>query len=87
MSQEKEIIKKKIIYRSSHRGTKEMDILMVSFVNSILDQLNTDELKNLNKFVSLDDEVLIRLKKGIKTNDAVDIKLNKLLKLFKNFNQ
>ena len=32
MSRNKEEIKNKIIYRSSYRGTKEMDILMTNFV-------------------------------------------------------
>jgi len=29
----KEILKKQIIYRSKHRGTKEMDILLGKFTN------------------------------------------------------
>ena len=36
MSSNKEEIKKKIIYRSSYRGTKEMDILMTNFVKNII---------------------------------------------------
>ena len=28
----KEILKKQIIYRSTHRGTKEMDLLLGNFV-------------------------------------------------------
>ena len=33
MSSNKEKLKNKIIYRASYRGTKEMDILMIGFVN------------------------------------------------------
>ena len=45
MSQNKEDLKNKIIYRASYRGTKEMDILMSRFVNSLIDKLKTNELK------------------------------------------
>ena len=31
-----ENLKKKILYRSSYRGTKEMDILLTSFVNKYI---------------------------------------------------
>ena len=40
----KDDIKKRIIYRASYRGTKEMDILISSFVNNIINHLNIDEL-------------------------------------------
>ena len=40
MLENKEELKNKIIYRASYRGTKEMDILMISFVNSIIHKLN-----------------------------------------------
>ena len=62
MSQNKEDIKKKIIYRSSYRGTKEMDILMISFVKSIINELDYNQLIQLDKFINLDDEILKSLK-------------------------
>ena len=63
MSQNREEIKNKIIYRASYRGTKEMDILMIGFVRSIIKNLNESELKILNAFVNMDDETLKSLKK------------------------
>ena len=39
MSENIEELKKKIIYRASYRGTKEMDILMYNFVNSLINDL------------------------------------------------
>ena len=63
MSQNKEDLKNKIIYRASYRGTKEMDILMTAFVKSFIDELNEDTLKILDSFVNLDDEKLISIKK------------------------
>jgi len=62
MSQNKEDIKNKIIYRSSYRGTKEMDILMTNFVKSIINELDYNQLIQLDKFINLDDEILKSLK-------------------------
>ena len=62
MSRNKEEIKNKIIYRSSYRGTKEMDILMTSFVKSIINELDYNQLIQLDKFINLDDEILKSLK-------------------------
>ena len=63
MSQNKEDLKNKIIYRATYRGTKEMDILMTTFVNSLINKLDENYLKILDLFVNLDDETLISLKK------------------------
>ena len=38
-------IKKKIIYRSNYRGTKEMDKLLGAFTNKYLDKLDYEDLK------------------------------------------
>ena len=84
MSQNKEEIKNKIIYRSSYRGTKEMDILMTNFVKSIINDLDINQLKQLDEFVNLDDEVL----KSIKNKESrieINKKLIFLLKKFQNF--
>ena len=59
MSQNKEDLKNKIIYRASYRGTKEMDILMTAFVKSFIDELDQDLLKVMDSFVNMDDETLI----------------------------
>ena len=63
MSDNKEELKNKIIYRASYRGSKEMDILMSNFVSSLIKNLNFSELKELDALVSLDDESLINIKK------------------------
>ena len=36
----KEILKKQIFYRSSHRGTKEMDLLLGTFVKKHIDSFD-----------------------------------------------
>ena len=72
MPQNKEELKNKILYRASYRGTKEMDIMMTKFVNSIIHDLNIDDLKELDLLVNQDDETLISLKKGL-----VNLKIKK----------
>ena len=79
----KDDIKKRIIYRASYRGTKELDILISSFVIKIINDLSNDELNQLEKFVNLDDQKLIKLNKSF--NDSGNDYLNKILKLFHNF--
>ena len=59
----KEEIKNKIIYRASYRGTKEMDILMTSFVRSIINNIDENYLETLNDFVNMDDETLKSIRK------------------------
>ena len=78
MSQNKEDLKNKIIYRASYRGTKEMDILMTGFVKSIIEELDVDKLQILNDFVNMDDQELASIKKkesllNIKNEILLDI--------------
>ena len=82
MSDNKEELKNKIIYRASYRGSKEMDILMTNFVKSLVNNLNLEELKELNYLVNLDDEVL----KNVKNNILIDnIQITDLIKNFQKF--
>ena len=76
-------LKNKIIYRSSYRGTKEMEILLKSFVKDIINQLNNKELENLLNLLNIDDDSLYKFKQGIKTE--VQITENRITKLFKNY--
>ena len=76
-------LKKKIIYRSTYRGTKEMDTLISSFTKKIINDLNGDELISLSNLLDIDDENLYKLNQGLST--AVDIEENKVSKLFKEF--
>ncbi len=82
MSDNKEELKNKIIYRASYRGSKEMDILMSKFVNSLIKDLNFSELKELDSLVNLDDESLKNIK-----NDILSEKTNRtnIIKKFQNF--
>ena len=83
MNADIEQIKKKIIYRSNYRGTKEMDKLLGAFTNRYLDQLNYEDLNELVKFLEIDDNNLYNFYNGLDTNIKFDD--NKINNLFKNF--
>ena len=76
-------LKKKIIYRSTYRGTKEMDALISSFTKQIMNDLSVDELINLSNLLDIDDENLYKFNQGL--SPTVDIEKNKVSKLFKEF--
>ena len=82
MFDKKEELKNKIIYRASYRGSKEMDILMFNFVNSLIEDLNIEELKELDFLVNLDDESLVDIKNNILNKK---IPLTNLIKKFQEF--
>ena len=74
MSLNKEDLKNKIIYRASYRGTKEMDMLIIAFVKSIINEINDNTLLTLDEFVNMNDETLISVKNKkslINTNDPL----------------
>ena len=74
MSPNKEDLKNKIIYRASYRGTKEMDMLIIAFVKSIINKINDSSLEKLDEFVNMNDETLMSIKNKqslINTNDPI----------------
>jgi antitoxin CptB len=83
MSIDTEDFKKKIIYRSRYRGTKEMDILLSSFTQKYINTLTDIELVYLCNLLDLDDENLYNFNQG-KILDK-KIETNKVTELFKNF--
>ena len=83
MSLDIDELKRKIIYISNYRGTKEMDILLSSFVESIISQLNKEELENLLNFLNIDDDNLFKYKQGLETE--VQVSENKITRLFKDY--
>ena len=85
MFENKEELKNKIIYRASYRGTKEMDILMINFVNSIIHELNLEQLNQLDDFVNMDDETLVSIKNDESLINFDDPSIYKLVENFKKF--
>ena len=78
-----EDLKKKIIYRSSYRGTKEMDTLLGSFAKKYINTFNDKELKCLLDLLDLDDENLYKFNQG--EDIFINIEKNKVSVLFKEF--
>ena len=76
-------LRKKIIYRSNYRGTKEMDKLLGSFTKTYINELSKDDLVKLEKLLDIDDSNLYNFLNGLKTD--VFIEKNNVTDLFKNF--
>ena len=83
MSEKLEIFKKKLLYRASYRGTKEMDILLTKFVKKYLNNFNMDQLKQLEKFLKFEDEIIYNFYNFNKVKK--DINKNKISEIFKKF--
>ena len=83
MNNELEIFKKKLIYRAAYRGTKEMDILLSSFVNKHLDLFDKNHLLELDKFLNFEDEIILDFYHNNVIKKNIDE--NKISKIFKNF--
>jgi len=78
-----EQLKKKIIYRSNYRGTKEMDKLLGAFTKKYIDKLDIEELFELEKLLNIDDNNLYNFYNGLETEKVFNE--NKINSLFKNF--
>ena len=78
-----EKLKKKIIYRSNYRGTKEMDKLLGAFTKKYINKLSNEDLIDLEKLLDLDDDNLYNFYNSLNTN--IKFKKNKINLLFKNF--
>ena len=76
-------LKKKIIYRSNYRGTKEMDKLLGAFTKTYINQLSKNDLIKLEKLLDVDDSNLYNFLNGLNTDVIIDE--NKVTNLFKNF--
>jgi len=83
MKNKKKLINQ-MIYRSTHRGTKEMDILLGGFVKKYINNLDDNELVELDKILNYEDEVLYKLYFNKDNNNSNnDSKIIKMLKEFK----
>ena len=76
-------LKKKIIYRSNYRGTKEMDKLLGAFTKKYIDELSTKDLLDLEKLLNIDDDNLYSFYNKLKTD--FEFENNNINYLFKNF--
>ena len=79
MNLNKQNLINKILYRAKYRGTKEMDIFVSSFVNSIVNSLSINELNDLDEIINLNDEKLIELSVNKSKNHSFNKKIIKNL--------
>tara|TARA_B100001057_G_scaffold200973_1_gene201745 strand:+ start:608 stop:865 length:258 start_codon:yes stop_codon:yes gene_type:complete len=83
MNNKLEIFKKKLIYRAGYRGTKEMDILLSSFVDKNIDLFNEQLLNELDRFLNFEDEVILNYYQYGIIKENID--KNEVSKIFKEF--
>ncbi len=76
-------LKKKIIYRSNYRGTKEMDKLLGAFTNKYIERLDVKDLNDLEELLDIDDTNLYNFYNGL--NCEIKFKDNYINSLFKDF--
>ena len=83
MTKKLELFKKKLLYRASYRGTKEMDILLSTFVKKHISLFTESQLINLEKFLDFEDETILNYYNFDKIEKNID--KNEISKIFKNF--
>ena len=83
MDNKLEIIKKKLIYRAGYRGTKEMDILLSSFVNKYINDFDENLLLELEKFLDFEDEIILNFYNFNIVEKDID--QNKVSRIFQKF--
>ncbi len=75
---------KKLLYRSNHRGTKEMDLLIGGFAIENLKKLNPEELKEFELLLNFTDKELSSwLIDNEKNIDLENFSISKKIKEFK----
>ena len=79
----KDILKKKIIYRSTHRGNKEMDLLLGRFTENNINAFNDSELSDLNDLLQISDEILEKW--YFQKNHTKLVPVNRVSLMLKNF--
>lgn len=80
-----EIFRKKLLYKASHRGTKEMDILMGSFADKFIQLFDDHELSLLDILLDQDDDHIYKIiLKKTSIPENIDNRVTKLLIDFAN---
>ena len=76
-------LKKKIKYRATYRGTKEMDLLLGNFVRKYINSFSIKDLYDLYKLLDNSDDDLTRC--VLNKDTRVKIPNNNVVNLLKNF--
>ncbi len=83
MNNKLEIFKKKLVYRAGYRGTKEMDILLSTFVNKYINIFDEKLLLELESFLDFEDDIILNFYNFNIVEKKIDE--NKVSKIFKKF--
>ena len=83
MNDKLEILKKRLIYRASYRGTREMDILLSGFVNKNINQFDELDLLELEDFLNFEDEIILNFYHHNICEDNINV--NKISNLFSKY--
>jgi len=79
-----EILKKQIIYRSNHRGVKEMDLLLGNFVKKYINVIEYNDLQDLMNILAQEDEIIKKWYfEKESSNPVFNTNVSKMLKKFK----
>ena len=81
---ELESLKKKLLYRSNYRGTKEMDMLLSNFVRLNIEKFPESQLYELEEFLNFEDEDIYNYYQNNISNKKIDN--NSISVLLKKFN-
>ena len=76
-------LKKKIIYRSEYRGTKEMDLLLGNFVKKYINIFSINDLYDLYKLLDISDEDLTKC--ILNKDPSIKLPNNNVVNLLKDF--
>ena len=79
----KKNLKNQIIYRSSHRGSKEMDLLLGNFVKKYINVFGDKDLSDLYELLSIEDEIIYKW--YFKKRNNLIITNNKITKMLKEY--
>ena len=82
MKNKKNLIKQ-IIYRSSHRGSKEMDLLLGNFVKKYINVFDDKDLSDLYDLLSIEDEIIYKW--YFKKENNLIIINNKITKMLREY--
>ena len=72
-----------IIYRSSRRGSKEMDLLLGNFVKKYINVFDDKDLSDLHELLSIEDEIIYEW--YFKKKNNLIITNNKITKMLKEY--
>ena len=62
--EDKDLRKRKILYRSAHRGTKEMDLILGGYVARNIDNMTDAQLDEIEQIITLQDTDMLNWANG-----------------------